>query len=65
LIGELKDLPIALRVPVLNATLEFEHLRVMMDSQRGSILASLCGIEGIVTNSIQNNNNKIFKGKIN
>jgi hypothetical protein len=36
----------------------------MMDSQRGSILASLCGIEGIVTNSIQNNNNKIFKGKI-
>ena len=44
---ELKDLPIALRVPVLNATLEFEHLRVMMDSQRGSILASLCGIEGM------------------
>ncbi|CAC5414286.1 MED14 [Mytilus coruscus] len=44
---EMKDLPIALHVPVLNPTLEFEHLRVMMDSQRGSILASLCGIEGV------------------
>ncbi|XP_060079924.1 mediator of RNA polymerase II transcription subunit 14-like [Ylistrum balloti] len=37
---EMKDLPTALHIPVLQPCMESEHLRIMIDSQRGTMMAS-------------------------
>lgn len=40
-IGEIRDLPIALHVPLLEPSMDSEKLRVMVDCQRGNLLASV------------------------
>ncbi|KAK3096722.1 hypothetical protein FSP39_002661 [Pinctada imbricata] len=38
---ELRDLPIALHVPILSPCMNSEKLRIMIDSERGTLLASI------------------------
>ena len=45
-VGEIRDLPIALHVPLLEPSMDSEKLRVMVDSQRGGLLASVPASKG-------------------
>ena len=41
LLGEVRDMPVALHIPVLYPCMPSEQLRITIDSQRGTYLASL------------------------